>query len=112
MKASATRECKDGFDDGATRVDDPGACLLQVGTVEHDQHAALFTVDDVVGAVETTIDARIGEGGVVGPEIIKVPAENRLEEQPGLLDVFRRNLEVVYFFVVIHFTCQLWAGYI
>lgn len=51
--------------------------------IEHDQRATIVAARGHLGAEEPTIQALVGEGGVIGAVVREAPTESSLEEGLG-----------------------------
>ena len=102
VKAPAAGKGKDRFDDFPTGSLDLGQGGFQLCAVEHDQRAAVIAARGHLGAEETTIQAFVGEGGVIGAVVRESPAESGLEEGLGCRQIAGGVFDVVDLLVGRH----------
>lgn len=102
VKASASGEGKDRFDDFPTGGLDLGQGVFQLGAVEHDQRTTVIAACGHLGAEETAVQAFVGEGGVIGTVVRESPAESGLEESLGGRQIAAGVFDVVDLFVCRH----------
>src|SRR5690606_37077641 len=108
VEAPAAREIENRLHHVAARIHDLGKRGLERVAEEDDKRAPGFGARRQLGPVEAAIEARAGEGDVIGAVVDERPPEHLFEEAPGGAEVPGRVLDVVDFFVSRHSGLRPW----